>query len=95
MKKTQNVIFLAFCLVISNSEGKYGGNDIFTSIEAMKRLWIEEKLFVGKLEQTINNFEVILNGMKRYSSIPNSDGLITMSISSSKCLFCHPFTTYE
>jgi hypothetical protein len=43
----------------------YGGNDIFTSLQAMKELWLEERQFVNKLEETIDNFQDILNGMKR------------------------------
>jgi hypothetical protein len=65
MNRPQIVLFLTLILVISNCMATYGGNDIFTSLQAMKELWLEERQFVNKLEETIDNFQDILNGMKR------------------------------
>ena len=47
------------------NEAKYGGNDIFTSLEAMRRLWQEEKVFVEKIEVAIKNFNLMLPELER------------------------------
>ena len=45
---------------------RYGNNDIFTSLEAMRRLWIEEKEFVNNLESAIENLKTIMPVFERY-----------------------------
>ena len=56
------IINLQLCKVFAS----WGGNDIFTSLNALFRLWQEEQLFVEKLENSIKTFESALDGMKRY-----------------------------
>ena len=45
---------------------KYGNNDFFTSLEAMRRLWVEEKAFVTHLESSIESLKTILPVFERY-----------------------------
>ena len=57
-------IFILFYL--PRNHAGYGGNDIFTSLEAMRRLWAEERVFVEKIEQVIRDMKTILPEMERY-----------------------------
>ena len=59
-------IFVIILTIINYTSAKYGGNDIFTSLQAMKRLWIEDRIFVEKLEETISNMKEIIPHMERY-----------------------------
>ena len=59
---------LVFTIILFNApiyHAEYGGNDIFTSLEAMRRLWLEERIFVAKIEQVIKSVETILPIMQR------------------------------
>ena len=58
-----------FVLVLFNFSpiwARYGNNDIFTSLEAMRRLWIEEKEFVNNLESAIDSLKTIMPMFERY-----------------------------
>ena len=57
-------IFILFYL--PRNHAGYGGNDIFTSLEAMRRLWAEERVFVEKIEQVIRDMKTIVPEMERY-----------------------------
>ena len=60
--------FLSFIFIlfyIPRNHAGFGGNDIFTSLEAMRRLWVEERIFVEKIQHVIKNMETILPDMKR------------------------------
>lgn len=61
---SQLVILLV--LLFGSSSANYGGNDLFTSLEAMKWLWQEEKMFATKLEKVIENFQSVLPLMEKY-----------------------------
>ena len=56
-----------FCILISLTKvsGRYGGNDIFTSMEAMRRLWQEERQFVQYLEESIAALKSVIPEMER------------------------------
>ena len=62
--KTYLVLLVISYLKIAN--GSYGGNDIFTSLEATRRLWLEERLFVQNLQDSIDTFKSILPIFERY-----------------------------
>ena len=57
-------IFLII-LTVNYASSQWGGNDIFTSLEAMRRLWVEDKLFVSKLEDTISTMKELIPHMER------------------------------
>ena len=57
--------FLFILLYTPRNYAGFGGNDIFTSLEAMRRLWAEERIFVEKIEHVIKNMEKILPDMKK------------------------------
>lgn len=57
-------IFLII-LTLNYVSCQWGGNDIFTSLEAMRRLWVEDKLFVTKLEDTISTMKELIPHMER------------------------------
>ena len=57
-------IFLII-LTLNYVSCQWGGNDIFTSLEAMRRLWVEDKLFVSKLEDTISTMKELIPHMER------------------------------
>lgn len=57
---------LILTLFLSAASGEYGNNDLFTSLEAMRRLWTEEKLFIAKMETTIENLKEALPIMEKY-----------------------------
>ena len=57
-------IFLII-LTLNCVSSQWGGNDIFTSLEAMRRLWIEDKVFVNKLEDTISTMKELIPHMER------------------------------
>ena len=62
-------LFLPFIFIlfyIPRNHAGYGGNDIFTSLEAMRRLWAEERIFVEKIEQVIRDMKTIVPEMERY-----------------------------
>ena len=64
-------LFLPFIFIlfyIPRNHAGYGGNDIFTSLEAMRRLWAEERIFVEKIEQVIRDMKTIVPEMERYFS---------------------------
>lgn len=50
----------------SQIEAGYGGNDLFTSMEAMRRLWKEEKFFVKTLENIVQNMKEAIPQMEMY-----------------------------
>ena len=50
---------------LSFLEAKYGDNDFFTSLEAMKWLWKEDVQFVEKLEKAVTSLNEILPDMQR------------------------------
>ena len=47
------------------TSARYGGNDIFTSMEAMRRLWVEERKFVQNLEESITTLKSVIPEMER------------------------------
>jgi len=62
-------LFLPFIFILfylPRNHAGYGGNDIFTSLEAMRRLWVEERVFVEKIEQVIRDMKTIVPEMERY-----------------------------
>lgn len=58
--------FIFILFYIPRNHAGYGGNDIFTSLEAMRRLWAEERIFVEKIEQVIRDMKTIVPEMERY-----------------------------
>ena len=56
-------------LNLNYSFGKYGGNDIFTSLEAMKILWARDIELVNKMETIIQNMKEVIPHMERYNII--------------------------
>ena len=60
------IVFTFFLLNFKNVYCGYGGNDIFTSLQAMKYLWNEEIKFVEHLQDSIKTMETILPLFKRY-----------------------------
>ena len=61
-------LFLPFIFILfylPRNHAGYGGNDIFTSLEAMRRLWVEERVFVEKIEQVIRDMKTIVPEMER------------------------------
>ena len=56
-------------LNLNYSLGKYGGNDIFTSLEAMKILWARDIELVNKMETIIRNMKEVIPHMERYNII--------------------------
>ena len=52
-------------LYVPKNHATHGGNDIFTSLEAMRRLWLEERVFVGKIEQVLVNLHNIVPELER------------------------------
>ena len=64
MTPSFKTIFLII-LTLNYASSQWGGNDIFTSLEAMRRLWVEDKLFVSKLEDTISTMKELIPHMER------------------------------
>ena len=62
----KSYILVIFLFNFSPIWARYGNNDIFTSLEAMRRLWIEEKEFVNNLESAIENLKTIMPVFERY-----------------------------
>ena len=56
------LLLLLFC---GHSDAGYGGNDLFTSMEAMRKLWVEEKVFVQKLQDIVNNIKDAIPVMEK------------------------------
>ena len=63
--KINIVVLLWLSVFVKLKECKYGNNDIFTSLEAMKRLWIEERIFVKHIEDVIKNMKEMIPEMER------------------------------
>ena len=59
------VPFIFILFYIPRNHAGYGGNDIFTSLEAMRRSWAEERIFVEKIEQVIKDMKTIVPEMER------------------------------
>lgn len=57
---------LLLLVMTSQIEAGYGGNDLFTSMEAMRRLWKEEKFFVKTLENIVQNMKEAIPQMEMY-----------------------------
>ena len=60
---TLNIFILL--LMFMKTSARYGGNDIFTSMEAMRRLWVEERKFVQNLEESITTLKSVIPEMER------------------------------
>ena len=61
-----NRLFLIIILTLNYTSAKYGGNDIFTSLEAMKHLWAKDIELVNKMETIVQNMKEIIPHMERY-----------------------------
>ena len=59
------LLFIFILFFLPRNHAGYGGNDIFTSLEAMRRLWAEERIFVEKIEQVIRDMKTIVPEMER------------------------------
>lgn len=64
---TPKVILLSLlCFHLPSSIlASYGGHDFFTSLEAMKLLWQEEKFFAQKLENVLENVKSVIPHIER------------------------------
>ena len=63
-------LFLPFIFIlfyIPRNHAGYGGNDIFTSLEAMKILWARDIELVNKMETIIRNMKEVIPHMERYN----------------------------
>ena len=63
------LFLIILTLNLNYSFGKYGGNDIFTSLEAMKILWARDIELVNKMETIIQNMKEVIPHMERYNCI--------------------------
>ena len=63
------LFLIILTLNLNYSFGKYGGNDIFTSLEAMKILWARDIELVNKMETIIQNMKEVIPHMERYNII--------------------------
>ena len=63
MKRIWLCVFLYFIQFV---KARHGGNDIFTSLEAMRRLWLEERVFVQNLQDSIETMKAMIPVFERY-----------------------------
>ena len=61
------IFSIILTLNLNYSFCKYGGNDIFTSLEAMKILWARDIELVNKMETIIQNMKEVIPHMERYT----------------------------
>ena len=81
------LFLIILTLNLNYSFGKYGGNDIFTSLEAMKILWARDIELVNKMETIIQNMKEVIPHMERYTVDTDTVNHIVLKISFSLCFW--------
>ena len=69
----KRLFLIILTLNLNYSLAKYGGNDIFTSLQAMKVLWEDDIELVNKLETIVQNMKEVIPHMERYGQLVHNE----------------------